>query len=313
MMKQHYTELFSTYSIVARDAETGQVGVAVQTHQMSVGKTVPWLLPGVGALATQSMSNISFGPIGMTLLREGFSAAHVIAALVASDDGAHRRQIGVVDAQGRAAAHTGEGCIAEAGHHVGEGYSVQANMMTRPTVIAAMTQAYERASGDLAQRMMAAMQAAQAEDGDIRGMQSAALKVVPGESDKPAWSTIYDLRVDEHETPVVELARLVRLRNAQLIDARGHSALADGKRQEALMLWTQARAQAPELEEIAFWQAVELADSHSDIQTAAQILRPVLEQDARQSEWIDLLRRMAVCGIIEREGAEVELIAALNA
>jgi uncharacterized Ntn-hydrolase superfamily protein len=136
---------------------------------------------------------------------------------------------------------------------------------------------------------------------------------VPGESDKPAWSTIYDLRVDEHETPVVELARLVRLRNAQLIDARGHSALADGKRQEALMLWTQARAQAPELEEIAFWQAVELADSHSDIQTAAQILRPVLEQDARQSEWIDLLRRMAVCGIIEREGAEVELIAALNA
>jgi uncharacterized Ntn-hydrolase superfamily protein len=308
----HHTQLFATYSIVARDADTGQLGVAVQTHQMSVGRIVPWLLPGVGAVATQATVNISFGPMALMMLKEGVSATHVIRALVASDAQANRRQVAVVDAKGRVEAWTGDGCIAEAGHHVGEGYSVQANMMTRATVIPVMADAYEKASSDLAQRMMAAMEAAQAEDGDIRGMQSAALVVVPGDKTAPEWETEYDLRVDESSNPLQELDRLVRLRRAQLIDRQGYTLLEGGQHDAALGLWAQARALAPQLEELAFWQAVTLPDKHSNIRAAAAILKPVLANDSRRMEWIELIRRLANCGLIEREGADTELIAALG-
>ncbi len=311
-MNFHFTELNSTYSIVARDPQTGQFGVAVQTHQMSVGNGVPWLMPGVGAVATQSLTNVSFGPMGLKMLREGVDAARVIQALVASDAGQHRRQVAVVDAQGRVAAHTGSGCIAEAGHHIGEGYSVQANMMTRKTVVQAMAIAYEMAEGDLAQRMMAALEAAQIEDGDIRGMQSSALVVVPGNITEPEWKKDYSLRVDEHENPIIELARLVRHRRAQIIDEQGNALLAAGERHEALALWAEARALAPEQEEIAFWQGVTFADQTGDIATAVSILKPMLAADARREEWIELIRRMAACGLIERQGVDVELIAALG-
>ena len=298
-MKFDHTQLFNTYSIVARDAKTGQFGVAVQTHQMGVGRIVPALLPGVGAVTTQSFSNASFGPLGLDLLQAGYAAERVIAALVAVDEGEARRQVAVVDSKGRAAAHTGSGCIAYAGHHVGEGYSVQANMMTRDTVIDAMAGAYEAASGDLAQRMMAALEAAQAEDGDIRGMQSAALKVVSGDAADMPWDTIYDLRVDEHDQPVAELGRLVRLRHAQLIDRQGHEALDAGNREAALRLWAQAREQAPALEELAFWQAVTLADKHDDLDTAAAIFQSALAEDARYAHWVNLITRLVDCGVIE--------------
>ncbi len=311
-MKFHFTELNSTYSIVARDAQTGQFGVAVQTHQMSVGNGVPWLLPGVGAVATQSLTNVSFGPMALRMLREGVSATHVVRALVASDDHENRRQVAVVDAHGHAAAHTGKGCIAQAGHHVGEGYSVQANMMTRTTVIQAMVTAYEAAQGDLAQRMMAALEAAQAEDGDIRGMQSAALVVVPGDMLMPEWKKDYSLRVDEHENPVVELARLVRNRRAQIVDEEGHKLLEDGQHVAALAKWAEARSIAPEQEELAFWQAVSLADKPGDIDSAVSILKPMLAADARREDWIELIRRLANCGLIEREGADADLIRALG-
>ncbi|MCB9451416.1 MAG: DUF1028 domain-containing protein [Anaerolineaceae bacterium] len=311
-MRFHYTQLFSTYSIVARDPETGWLGVAVQTHQMSVGRVVPWLLPGVGALATQSLSNVSFGPMGLTMLKEGVPASYVVAALAASDEGANRRQLGVVDAQGRAAAWTGDGCIPYASHHTGEGYSVQANMMTRDTVIPAMVAAYENASGNLAERMMAALMAAQEEDGDIRGMQSAALKVVSGDKNDPSWMTLYDVRVDEHADPVKELTRLVRLAGAQLLDRKASRAFDAGQREEALAGWALARAQAPELEEIPFWQAVTLADNDGDIEAAATILRSVLANDPRREHWIDLLRRLEGCGLIERKGTADALITALG-
>jgi uncharacterized Ntn-hydrolase superfamily protein len=311
-MKFHFTELNSTYSIVARDPQTGQFGVAVQTHQMSVGNGVPWLLPGVGAVATQSLTNVSFGPMALRMLREGVDAAHVIQALVASDAGEHRRQVAVVDSLGRAAAHTGSGCIAEAGHHIGDGYSVQANMMTNSTVVAAMAKAYENTSGDLAQRMMAALEAAQAEDGDIRGMQSAALVVVPADLHEPEWKKDYSLRVDEHENPVVELARLVRNRQAQLVDEEGTALLEKGQKEDALLKWAEARAIAPEQEELAFWQAVTLADKPADIPNAVTILKPMLAREARRDQWIELIRRMAKCGLLERTGADTELINALG-
>jgi uncharacterized Ntn-hydrolase superfamily protein len=311
-MNFDHTQLLSTYSIVARDAETGQLGVAVQTHQMSVGRLVPWLIPGIGAVATQSLVNISFGPMALTMLREGVHAAHVIAALAASDENANRRQVAVVDGQGNAAAWTGQGCIAEAAHHVGEGYSVQANMMSHPTVVPAMAAAYENATGDLATRMLAALQAAEAEGGDIRGMQSAALVVVPGDKNVPEWRTDYDLRVDEHAAPLNELVRLARLRHAQITDEAGSRALEAGERDSALDHWTKARREAPELEELAFWQALKLADEHSDIEAAASILRPVLARNPRRAHWIELIRRLQQCGLITRENAGDELIAALG-
>ncbi len=304
--------LFSTYSIVARDPDTGQLGGAVQTHQMGVGRIVLWMAPGLGVLATQSLANIRYGPMTLTMLAEGIEPTRIIDALVASDAAAHQRQMAVVNAQGRAAAWTGDGCIREASHHVGEGYSVQANMMTNSTVIAAMTDAFENASGDLAQRMMAALQAAQSEGGDIRGMQSAALKVVSGDKTVPAWETIYDLRVDEHDDSVTELARLVRLRNAQLIDNRGYESLGNGQRDEALQLWKQARQQAPELEELAFWQTVTLADEHNDVATAATIFHSGLANDPRLAHWVDLINRVVECGLMKRDGAGLELKAALR-
>ncbi len=311
-MKIHYSDLYSTYSIVARDAETGDLGVAVQTHNMCVGKVVPWLSPGLGAIATQAASNVSFGPLALTLLREGVPAPRVIDALVATDPDAHRRQVAVVDAKGRVGAWTGQGCIAEAMHQIGEGYSVQANMMTHPTVVRGMATAYERATGDLAHRMLTALVAAQAEGGDIRGMQSAALKVVSGDARRPAWKTIYDLRVDEHEYPVQELARLVRLRHAQLLDAAGEQSFKQGEVAQAFAQWSAARAKAPELEELAFWQAVTLVEESSNVEAAADILRPVLAQNPRRAHWIDLIRRLRACGMIERAGAAEELIAALG-
>jgi uncharacterized Ntn-hydrolase superfamily protein len=305
-------DLYATYSIVAHDAETGQFGVAVQTHQMSVGRVVPFLLPGMGVVATQSLVNVSFGPLALDFLREGFTAEQIINGLIAADSNPTRRQLAVVDTQGKAAAYTGNGCIPYAGHHVGTGYSVQANMMTRDTVIDAMASAYEQASGDLAQRMLAALQAAQAEDGDIRGTQSAAVKVVSGDRSEPAWQAVYDLRVDEHTAPVVELARLVRLRHAQLTSARGDEALEQGRREEALQLWAQAREEAPELEEIAFWQAVTLADGHDDIAAAVEILGPVLANDSRRIHWLDLLTRLDECGFLGRAGSGAALRKALE-
>ena len=222
-------DLYSTYSIVACDLEAGELGAAVQTHQMSVGSRVLWLEPGVGALATQSLANIGYGPLGIAMLREGLAPEAVIAGLTASDAMAARRQIGVVNAAGLTASFTGDGCIAYAGNHAGSGYTVQANMMTRPTVIDAMRGAFEAATGDLAARMLAALEAAQVEDGDIRGMQSAALKVVPNRLGVAEGERfLYDLRVDEHATPLAELGRLVTMRRAVHRSRTGASKVRNG-------------------------------------------------------------------------------------
>jgi len=315
-MEYHHTQWFNTYSIVALDRDSHMLGAAVQTHQMSVGSVVPWLLPGIGALVTQSLTNISFGPLGMSMLREGVPAPRVVEALAASDPKANLRQFAVVDVKGRVGAWTGDHCIPHAGHHIGAGYSVQANMMARDTVVQAMAQAYEGAQGNFAERILAALRAAQAEGGDIRGMQSAALKIVDGKPEAiqttPTWRSIYDLRVDEHNDPLTELARLVRLRSAERLDRDGLDALEDGQREQALDLWAQARAKAPELEELSFWQAMELADRPADIEAALEILKPMLSQDPRREHWIDLIRRIQKVGILERKGAAGEIIAALE-
>lgn len=312
----HFTDLFSTYSIVARDPETGALGGAVQTHQVAVGRLIPITRPGLGVVVSQSLSNRRYNSIALQMLREGIAPEQILNSLVASDPMSERRQAAVINAAGEAAAFTGSGCIRAAGHYVGDGYSVQANMMTQTTVIDAMRQAFETTTGSLAQRMLAALQAAQAEDGDIRGMQSAALKVVSGDQQQPEWESLYDLRVDESDDPVSELARLVSIRHAQLLDSVGHSLLQEGNLDEALAQWQIARDAAPDQEELAFWQAVTLADAQprdDAIAVAVEIFKESVGNDQRRDHWLDLIERLDECGLIERAGAAEALLAAINA
>lgn len=201
-----------TYSIVARDPETGELGIAVQTRAFAVGTGVPWAEAGVGAVATQSFTERSYGPLGLELLRAGRSPEETLAGLVTADPQDGARQVGMVDALGRSAAHTGELCIKEAGHLVGDGFTVQANMMCSATVWPAMAAAYEAASGSLPQRLMTALDAAEAEGGDFRGRQAAAMLVVEGKSSGRPWDDrVIDVRVDDHADPLAELRRLVKL------------------------------------------------------------------------------------------------------
>src|SRR3989440_12752975 len=204
-----------TFSIVARDPETGELGVAVQSHWFSVGSNVAWAEAGVGAIATQSFIDPSYGRDGLDLMRGGASAEEALKSLLAKDEGRDVRQVAMIDARGRVAAHTGAKCIEAAGDHVGRNYSVQANLMSNARVWPAMARAFETTKGDLADRMLAALDAAQAAGGDIRGRQSAAIVVVTGKPTGKPWADrIFDLRVDDHPEPLKELRRLLTFQRA---------------------------------------------------------------------------------------------------
>lgn len=249
-----------TYSIVARDPGTGDLGVAVQSHWFSVGSAVPWAEPGVGAVATQSFTEPSYGPLGLALMKAGKSAPEALRALLAADGDREVRQVAMVDAQGRAAAHTGAKCIQAAGQEVGEGFTVEANLMDQATVWPAMARAFRSAQGDLADRMLAALRAAQAEGGDIRGRQSAALLIVKGKASGQPWNDrLFDLRVEDSPDPLRELDRLVRLRRAYRYMDEGDGFVTAGKWGEAKSAYKAAARLAPGIWEMPFWQAVALA------------------------------------------------------
>ena len=251
-----------TYSIVARDAATGDLGVAVQSHAFSVGSGVSWAEAGVGAVATQSFIDPSYGPLGLDLMRAGRSAPDTLKGLIAGDDGRDVRQVAMIDASGRVAAHTGSRCIPSAGNHVGEGYSVQANLMDNDTIWPAMAKAFEAARGDLAERMLQALEAAQAAGGDIRGMQSAAILVVKGvSSGKPWLDKIFDLRVEDSPQPLVELRRLVTLQRANNLGNEGDRYFEKKDDAAALKAYAAAEALVPDFAEMAFWHAVALANT----------------------------------------------------
>src|SRR4051812_3039880 len=204
-----------TFSILARDPATGEMGVAVQSHWFSVGSIVPWAEAGVGAVATQSFVDPSYGKLGLDLMRAGRSAPEALAGLLAADANRDVRQVAMIDTQGRVAAHTGAKDIQSAGNHVGNQYSTQANLMSNDNIWPAMAKAYEETKGDLAARLLAALDAAQAAGGDIRGRQSAAIVVVKAKSNGKPWEDrIFDLRVDDSPEPLKELRRLVTLQRA---------------------------------------------------------------------------------------------------
>jgi len=297
-----------TYSIVARDPATGRFGVAVQSHYLGVGPVVPWLEAGVGAVATQASVNVSFGPIGLGLLRAGRSADAVVAALVASDDRPEVRQLGVVDAEGRAAAHTGAECIPACGHLVRDGFTVQGNLLERETCWPAMATAYEAAlsAGEpLVERLLRAMEAAEGEGGDVRGRQSAAIMVVDSVAHAAAWrGRLMDLRIEDHPDPVPELRRIVTLQLAyELLDPEGEAAKAGRNVEER---YAEARRLAPDAHELVFWRGLELATG-GDVAAGQRELAIAFAADAR---WRTTLEHLAAAG---REGVTPELAAQLLA
>ncbi len=243
-----------TYSIVAHDPETGELGVAVQTRWPFVGSIVQWAEPGVGAVATQSFAEESYGPLGLARMRDGADPGDCLATLLADDAGRETRQVGMVDARGRSATHTGSRCVVAAGHVTAEGLSIQANMMERDTVWGAMSVAFGATSGLLTDRLMAALRAAEAEGGDVRGRQSAALLVVPASG--PAWATRYDLRVDDHRAPLDELARLLRLARAYEAFDRAQEAADAGDLAAAAEAMAEAHALAPADDQISLWASL---------------------------------------------------------
>lgn len=284
-----------TYSIVARDAETGQLGVAVQSHYFSVGSIVSWAEAGVGAVATQSVALVDYGPRGLALMREGLSARQALDALLANDPGRDVRQVAMVDARGTVAAHTGSRCIPAAGHVEGDGFSAQANLMVDDSVWPAMKRAFEESRGDLAERLLAALDAGQAAGGDIRGQQSAAMLIVSGERSPEPWrGRVFDLRVEDHPEPLAELRRLVRLRRAYRLADESDELLAAGDYAAARARLGEALTLAPENDELRFWAALTLFRVGEEAQ-ALPMLREVF---ARGPQWAELVPRLAPLGLL---------------
>lgn len=296
----------ATYSIVARDSTTGQLGVAVQSHWFSVGPIVPWAEPGVGAVATQSLADPAYGPLGLNLMRMGRTAPEALKALVSTDEGADVRQVAMVDAKGNVAAHTGKRAIFAAGHQLGAQYSVQANIMEKPTVWAAMGAAYEAAEGDLAERLLAALEAAEAEGGDLRGRQSAAILVVSSKNTHEPWvDRLFDLRVEDHPNPVAELRRLVTLQRAYLKLYEGDEWVVKGDIEKALAAYRQALEIVPDEAtngEAAFWVGVTLADT-GDPEQAIPYLARAYQQDKR---WAELLPRLPASQLLPDDPALID-------
>lgn len=288
-----YARLAHTYSIVARDPDCGWLGVAVESRGVAIGGLVPYAEPGVGVVASQSFAEPSYGKLGLELMRGGKTAPTALKMLLAGDDGKALRQVAMLDAAGRVAAHTGGKCIGEAGHVTGDGFSVQANVMDSPRVWPAMAKAFSEAKGDLAERMLASLDAAQKEGGDPRGMQSAALIVVAGKaSGDAAADLIFNLRVDEHAEPIKELRRLLKLHRAVNHMVAGVMAGQKGDADGVAREFKSARELAPMDSEIVFWHAVTLVQVER-VEEALPIFRQVFERDGK---WARLLPRLVPAG-----------------
>jgi uncharacterized Ntn-hydrolase superfamily protein len=269
----------STYSIVALDETTGELGVAVQSHWFSVGFLVPWAKAGVGAVATQSFVKVDYGPDGLQLMESGITAVDALKTLTSKDESEAVRQVGMIDIKGNVAAHTGSRCIKYAGHIVGENYSVQANMMANGTVPKAMAVAFEKTKGDLADRMMAALEAAEAEGGDIRGKQSAAMVIVSGEPSGVDWKdTKLSLRIEDHPTPLIELKRLIRVHRAYQHANMGDHYMETEEIDKALIEYSKAAEYYPENAELPYWSAVALANG-GRVEEALPVFRSVFERN----------------------------------
>lgn len=294
-----------TFSIVARDPQSGELGVAVQSHWFSVGPIVPWVEAGVGAVATQSFVDPSYGKNGLDLMRSGKSAPEALKELLAKDEARDVRQVAMIDAQGRVDAWTGKNDIAAAGHKLGENYSVQANLMLNDKVWPAMAQAFENTKGDLAERMLAALDAAQTVGGDIRGKQSAALIVVTGKPSGQTWKDrTFDLRVDDNPEPLKELRRLVRLQRAYNHMNAGDLAVEKKDNEGALREYSAAEKLVPDNAEMIFWHAVALVNM-GRVDEALPLFRRVFAMDRN---WVTLTPRLPKSGLLPDDQKVIQRI-----
>jgi uncharacterized Ntn-hydrolase superfamily protein len=299
----------STFSIVARDPATGDLGVAVQSHWFSVGSVVPWAEAGVGAVATQSFVEPSYGPKGLALMKQGVAPKEALAQLLAADGQSNVRQVAFVDAKGRVAVHTGAKCIPGAGHHVGSDYTTEANLMLTNEVPDAMAKAFEAARGPLAERMLAALEAAQGVGGDVRGKQSAAILVVRAKAtDKPWTDRIVDLRIEDHAEPLKEMRRLLTLHRAYELMNRGDEAVALAKMDDALKDYGSAAAMVPENDEFVFWTAVALV-SNGRTEDALPLFAKAFRMNP---SWMLLVPRLPAVGQLPETAGLVSRILAVG-
>lgn len=277
-----------TYSIVARDPKTGELGVAVQSHYFSVGSVVTWARAGVGAVATQSVAEVSYGPLGLVLMGAGKSAGEALDALLRADKKADHRQVAMVDSKGRVAAHTGSKCIPHAGHVLGDQFSCQANLMRNDSIWAAMRDSYLNNEGmPLAERLVEALQAGEDAGGDVRGKQSAAIMVVSGQAQPNEWGgRTMDLRVEDHPMPVPELKRLVRYKRGYDWVDKGDDYLASKDYPKALDAYKKGLELVPEVDELRYWVGLSYLVT-SEKEKGKQMLRDVFAKD---SAWLQLTR-----------------------
>lgn len=276
-----------TYSIVAHDRDSGEVGVAVQSHWFSVGAVVPWTHAGVGAVAAQSVPDAAAAVRLLDRLAAGEAPAAALAAELAADPQAAFRQTAVVAADGRTAAHTGESCIAFAGQAGGPGFSCQANIMASERVWPAMAQAFPAARGTLARRMLAALDAAEAAGGDVRGRQSCAIAVAPAAGEP--WRRTVDLRVEDHPEPLAEMRRLLGLQEAYALAAQGDDLVSEGRLEQAGEAFRRAAGLAPDSHELLFWAGLAAHAAGRQDQGLAQVRRAI----ELQPGWAELLGRLS--------------------
>lgn len=298
--------LAHTYSIVAIDPETGEMGAAVQSNWFSVGTLVIWGEPGVGVVATQSFVNPAYGPEGLQLMGMGFSPEQAIQMLTGKDEGQMFRQLGMLNAKGESAAFTGDKCIEAAGHLVGDGYAVQANLMSNDKVWPAMAKAFEASEGQpLAERMMSALEAAQAAGGDIRGKQSAAMIVVGGKRMQHPWEgRLVDLRVDDHAEPLRELRRLLQVHRAYEYMNRGDLAVEAGEMEKAKAEYGAAEALFPDNLEMKYWHAVALAN-RGDLEAALPLFAEIFKKGPN---WRELTPRLTKNGLLNVDEKALKMI-----
>ncbi|GAA3947684.1 DUF1028 domain-containing protein [Hymenobacter algoricola] len=302
--------LAHTFSIVARDPATGDLAVAVQSHWFSVGTAVSWGEAGVGVVATQSFTNKSFGPRGLALLKSGKTAQQALDELLSTDDGRDVRQVSILDSKGNVATHTGKKCVDMAGHRLGAQFSVQANMMLNNTVWDAMAKAYEQNGKlPLPERVLAALDAAQAVGGDVRGRQSAALLVVRGQASPAPWDDrLIDLRVEDSAAPLPELRRLLQLHRAYEHMNAGDLAVEKNDMARAVQEYQAAEKMFPQNLEMKYWHAITLANKQQ-LPAALELLRPIFQQEPN---WRVLTARLPKVGLLTVSAAELRQILTLK-
>ena len=288
--------LAHTYSIVAFDEKTGDMGVAVQSHWFAVGTSVTWGEAGVGVIATQSFVNPAFGPNGLALLKKGMTPQEVVDELIKGDEGREFRQLAVLDSKGRAASFTGKFCIQPAGNIVGKNFSVQANLMSNDRIWPAMAEAFKNSKGPLAERMLVALEAAQKAGGDIRGKQSAALLVVRAKSTGKVWEDrLVDLRVDDNANPLIELRRLLNVHRAYEHMNNGDLAVEKNDMDRAMKEYSSAMKMFPDNLEMKYWTAVALANK-GNLKEALPMFREIFGKD---KNWRDLTPRLLPNGLLK--------------